>query len=326
MIVAEHVSKYYGSFPAVRDLDFQIGHGECVGFLGLNGAGKSTTLRMLAGVLEPTAGNIRIGALDALRDGKSIRAQVGYLPDRPPLYDDMTVEDYLAFAAALRGVASVDVGGRVGDVLQTCALQQVRALPIAALSHGYRQRVGIAQAIVHGPALLVLDEPTQGLDPVQIGEMRALLRRLRGRHTILLSTHILAEIEATCDRILLLHEGRIAAEGNEAELAKRFGAGGRLELEVRGLWATVEAALQSCGVRSAQRLGDVTGAAGREDSVIRVQVEADGDRREEIALALVGAGAGLLGMRRLTSGLEAAFARLQAESDAEARANPSLGA
>lgn len=322
MIVAEHVSKYYGSFAAVRDLDFQIAQGECVGFLGLNGAGKSTTLRMLAGVLEPTAGSIRIGALDALRDGKAIRAQVGYLPDRPPLYDDMTVENYLSFAAALRGVATGDLGARVGEVLQTCALQEVRGLPIAALSHGYRQRVGIAQAIVHGPALLVLDEPTQGLDPVQIGEMRALLRRLRGRHTILLSTHILAEIEATCDRILLLHEGRIAAEGSEAELAQRFGAGGRLELEVRAPWAMVEAALQTCGVRSVQRQGGSQSHAEDADAVIRFQVEADGDRREEIARALVGAGAGLLGMRRLSSGLEAAFQRLQADSDAEARADP----
>lgn len=318
MIVAEHVSKFYGPFAAVRDLDFRIEAGECVGFLGLNGAGKSTTLRMLAGVLEPTAGSITIDGNALHAEAFLARARIGYLPDRPPLYDEMPVRAYLRFAARLRGMAPTDATTRVAEVIPLCGLEAVADEVIATLSHGFRQRVGIAQAIVHRPALLILDEPTQGLDPVQVIEMRALIRNLRGRHTILLSTHILPEIEATCDRILLLHEGRIAAQGQEHELARRFGAGGPVELEVAaadGGEARLRAALQRWNATL-----DVT-ALG--DGVWRATVDVGANGPEELAAAVIHAGLGLRGLRRLTSGLETAFQRL---SHAGLPANPGRGA
>jgi ABC-2 type transport system ATP-binding protein len=243
MISARHLSKSYGAFAAVRDLDFTIAAGECVGFLGLNGAGKSTTLRMLAGVLEPSSGTLSIEGLDAVDDALAIRRRVGYLPERPPLYDEMGVTAFLRFAAALRDVPAAKRDAAVADVVRRCALTEVADAAIGTLSHWFRQRVGIAQAIVHGPALLILDEPTQGLDPVQIAEMRQLIAGLRGDHTILLSTHILSEIEATCDRILVLDEGRIALIGTEAELVAQAGTAVVAVFDLRGDAAAVAAAI-----------------------------------------------------------------------------------
>jgi ABC-2 type transport system ATP-binding protein len=309
MIQVEGVSRYYGEHAAVRGLRFAIADGECVGFLGLNGAGKSTTLRLLAGVLEPSCGRVVIAGHDASAEPLAVRRLVGYLPERPPLYDDMTVRGYLRFAAALREVEAAQLAAAVEGALRRCALEAVAEAPIATLSHGYRQRVGIAQAIVHDPALLILDEPTQGLDPVQIAEMRQLIRGLRGRHTILLSTHILSEIEATCDRILVLHEGRVAAEGSEAALAARYAAGGQLELELRGDEATARAALAGvAGVDGVERL---PAGAGQ----LRLRLQSSGDVRERVAAAVVAAGLGLLGLRRLESGLEAMFRQIGASEE-----------
>lgn len=321
MIEVEQVTKYYGAHAAVRDLDFRIEEGECVGFLGLNGAGKTTTLRLLSCLLLPTSGRVAIRGIDAEERPHEIRKFIGFLPDAPPLYEEMTVEQYLHFAGRLRRMGRAEVRKRVPEVADTCGLREVAEQPIATLSHGYRQRVGIGQAIVHDPALLILDEPIQGLDPVQIVEMREMIRGLRGRHTILLSTHILSEIEQTCDRILMLHEGRIAAQGSEEELSARFGEGSVVELEVR---TPHDAA---GGYRSAPGTGesavrdvldkideiDEVRVSPRDDGTLEVRVHARDDVRERASRALVEAGMGLLSLRRGSTGLERIFVELSRE-------------
>ncbi len=311
MITVEKATKYYGSHCAVRDLDFTIAEGECVGFLGLNGAGKSTTLRLLSCLLLPTSGRVRIAGMDVEEEPHEIRRLIGYLPETPPLYGEMTVREFLAFAGRLRGMTDDRLATRLAQVTNECGIGRVIDAPISTLSHGFRQRVGIAQAIIHEPRLLILDEPTLGLDPVQVVEMRELIKRFRGNHTILLSTHMLSEIEATCDRILMMHEGAIAAEGSEAELATRYGGGGVLEVEVLGDREAVAAALAHIPTASAPEV-IVSG------DVVRVRLNTDDDVRAAVSAAVVGAGLGLLGLRRVTSGLESVFLRLN-ERAPEAR-------
>ncbi|MCU0694809.1 MAG: ABC transporter ATP-binding protein, partial [Polyangiaceae bacterium] len=218
MIQVEELSKYYGARKAVGPLSFRIDKGEVVGLLGLNGAGKTTTLRMLATDLLPTSGRMVVDGIDLAARPEAIQARIGYLPDRPPLYGDMTVREYLRFAARLRAMPMQGLDKRIQEVIETTDLKGWTDERIETLSHGYRQRVGIAQAIVHRPALLLLDEPISGLDPVQIAEMRALIRSLRGEHTTLLSSHILSEISQTCDRLLVIRDGMIVASGTEEEL------------------------------------------------------------------------------------------------------------
>jgi ABC-2 type transport system ATP-binding protein len=316
VIVVDGVSKFYGANPAVRDLHFEIGEGECVGFLGLNGAGKSTTLRMLSCLLLPTAGRITIGGHDVEGAPHEIRKLIGYMPDTPPLYPEMTVEAFLRFAGQLRHMDAAALEERLPEVVDIAGLQEVREQPIATLSHGYKQRVGIAQAIVHRPALLILDEPINGLDPVQIVAMRELIRGLRGEHTILLSTHILSEIEQTCDRILMLHRGRIEAQGTEEELATRFGSGGRVVLEVRGTREAVEKALAPVleahdGPYRDQGAGPVGAIyADAAPGVVRVELHPREDIREALAASVVGAGLGLLTLETKASGLERMFLSL----------------
>ncbi|MGF1468969.1 MAG: ABC transporter ATP-binding protein [Sandaracinaceae bacterium] len=317
MIVVDHVTKYYGSTPAVQDLDFTIEDGECVGFLGLNGAGKSTTLRLLSCLLLPTSGRITIRGLDVESDPHEIRKQIGYLPDTPPLYPEMTVRGFLEFAGRLRRMSGKAMRDRLPELVETAGLEEVLEQPIGTLSHGYRQRVGSAQAIVHRPALLILDEPIQGLDPVQIVEMRELVRSLRGEHTILLSTHILREIEQTCDRILMLDRGHIAAQGSEEELVERFGGGGALRLEVRGTQEAVRQALSAvlpergAPYRTADggsELGVTYQSLGAD--LWQVELETAEDVREMVAAAVVGAGLGLLTLERTAPPLERIFVEL----------------
>lgn len=327
MIVVENVSKYYGAHCAVTDLDFEIREGECIGFLGLNGAGKSTTLRLLSCLLLPTSGRIRVRGLDVVESPHAIRRFIGYLPDTPPLYAEMTVAEYLRFAGTLRGLRGADLDARFRRVLGQCNLHEVQSSPIATLSHGYRQRVGIAQAIIHAPALLILDEPIQGLDPVQIVEMRNMIAELRGEHTILLSTHILTEIERTCDRILMMHKGRIAAEGSEEELAARLSRSRRLELEVRGDETALRAALAQ--LTEVSDIAVVRSPAG----TLQVKLRADDTQRERVSRAVVQAGLGLLSMHGSSTGLESIFLELsgardslRAEADKPEKVQPAQGA
>ena len=234
MISVQGLSKRYGQTQAVRDLSFSVERGEIVGFLGRNGAGKSTTMRILCGYLPADAGEVRVAGFDVFSQSLKARSRIGYLPENVPLYPEMRVGEYLAYRAALKGVRSRRIAEKVEDALSLCHVGGVRNKLIGTLSKGYRQRVGLADALVNEPDILVLDEPTIGLDPGQIREVRSLIRGLAGRHTILLSSHILSEVEMTCSRVLILEKGRIAATGTPDELRKRTGTllSGTVRMEI----------------------------------------------------------------------------------------------
>jgi ABC-2 type transport system ATP-binding protein len=311
--------KYYGERRAVGPLSFSIEAGEIVGLLGLNGAGKTTTLRILACDLLPSSGMVRVDGLDVVENPHEVRSKVGYLPDVPPLYADMTVRAFLHFAARLRGLGKAEADKRVAEVIESVALGDVQEMLISALSHGYKQRVGIAQAIVHKPRLLVLDEPISGLDPVQIVEMRDLLRSLKGEHTILLSSHILSEISETCDRILVIREGTIAASGTEAELSAKFTQRKQVEITVRGDEAKAREVLEGVsGVVSVEAI-DATETG---EGVLAYRVESEGDVREALCKALIEAGVGLLEVRRGERELETVFLELAGPAEGTGEAGP----
>jgi len=221
MIRATNLSKYYGGKRALGPVSFEIEDGETVGFLGLNGAGKTTALRILACDLRPSAGSIEVGGVDAIADPHEVRKRIGFLPENPPLYLDMTVTDFLKFAGELRGMSKDELVKRLPQVIEIADLGEVANDPIGTLSHGFRQRVGVGQAIIHQPKFLILDEPTRGLDPVQIVEMRNLIHDLKQNHTVLISSHILTEISQTCDRLLVLGRGTILGVGSEGELVAK---------------------------------------------------------------------------------------------------------
>ena len=233
MIKVEQLTKCYGPVKAVDSIDFQVSKGEIVGFLGPNGAGKTTTMRMLAGFLPPTSGRAEVAGRDVFRESLRAREHIGYLPENVPLYPDMRVHEYLRYRAALKGVPGRRMNERVGDVLELCGLNDVAKNIIGRLSKGYRQRVGLADAMVHEPDLLILDEPTIGLDPNQIRLVRDLIRNLKRHHTILLSTHILPEVEMLCSRVIIINKGRIEALDSPQNLRARLGVGRQISLDAR---------------------------------------------------------------------------------------------
>ena len=316
MIEIQELYKYYGDRRAIGPLSTRIAQGEVVGLLGLNGAGKTTTLRVLACDLLPTSGSVRVAGFDVVERPDEVRAKVGYLPDRTPLYDDMTVREYLSYAARLRNVPTSNVKKRVADVEELTEIGDVANQLIGSLSHGFKQRVGIAQAIVHGPELVVLDEPISGLDPVQIMEMRELVRGLRGAHTVVVSSHILTEISETCDRILVIDDGRIAWSGTETELSATLKQGMRIALTVRASGASAQATADKAraaltgmpGVREVEVLEP--GEAGEGIATLRVAVASD--VREEVGNKLVQAGLGILELAREKE-LESMFLELLGE-------------
>jgi len=304
VIQVEGLTKYYGSHAAISDLSFDIERGQVIGFLGLNGAGKSTTLKVLGCVLLPTAGRVEIEGFDVMRDPHEIRKKIGFLPDAPPLYNEMRVGDYLAFVAQLRGVDATQVEARVRQAEEKTSLRDHHDVVIGELSHGYRQRVGLAQALVHQPELLILDEPTSGLDPVQIVEMRQLIRGLRGQHTVLLSSHNLGEISQTCDKLLIIDKGKIVAQETESELAHKYGGGEIVELQVQGKAGSAVQALKSvAGVENVTVIEDAGDA--------RLRVEAPGALRPQLVKALVAADVGVLSVgASAAGGLEQIFLKL----------------
>lgn len=245
MISVKGLTKSYGSNDAIRDLSFSVDRGEVVGFLGPNGAGKSTTMKILCGYLPADAGEVSIAGFDIFSQSLKARSRIGYLPENVPLYPEMRVGEYLAYRAALKGVRSRRIAEKVEDALQLCSLGHVQRQIIGTLSKGYRQRVGLADALVNEPDILILDEPTIGLDPGQIREVRSLIKGLATRHTILLSSHILSEVEMTCSRVLILNKGQIVATGTPAELRESSGLSlsgvVRLEVQVPDAGATLKA-------------------------------------------------------------------------------------
>lgn len=302
MIEIQELYKYYGDRRAIGPLSTNIGKGEVIGLLGLNGAGKTTTLRILACDLLPTSGTVRVAGLDVVESPDAVRSKVGYLPDRPPLYEDMTVDEYLSYAARLRNVPSAQVGKRVAAVVELIKLGGVSRQLIGSLSHGFKQRVGIAQAIVHGPALVVLDEPISGLDPVQIKEMREIVRGLRGEHTVVVSSHILTEVSETCDRILVINEGKIAWSGTEAELSTSLEQGLHIGITLRAAGVSSEVAAErgrsALGSLSAVREIETLAPAEAGEGIASLRLSVTSDVREEVARAALAAGLGILALGR----------------------------
>jgi ABC-2 type transport system ATP-binding protein len=277
MIQVEHLTKRYGSIPAIQDLSFEVAKGEIVGFLGPNGAGKSTTMKILTGYLPATSGRATIAGFDVFSHSIDARRRLGYLPENTPLYTDMRVGEYLRYRAKLKGVPSSKVRERVGDVLEICALRDRERAMIRDLSKGYRQRVGLADALVHDPELLILDEPTIGLDPNQIRQVRELIRNLGGKRTVLISTHILPEVEMMCSRVIVIHKGQIRASDTAENLLKNHRALGAMRVEARVPAADATPLLQTVpGVK------DVTAAPDGDWSAFQLRLDANADPGEEI--------------------------------------------
>ena len=315
MIRASNLSKFYGGKRALGPVSFEIKDGETVGFLGLNGAGKTTALRILACDLRPSSGTIEVGGVDAVAEPHEVRKRIGFLPENPPLYTDMIVADYLRFAGELRGMSRDEVKRRLPEVLEVTDLGDVSGEPIGTLSHGYRQRVGVAQAIVHDPKFLILDEPTRGLDPVQIVEMRNLIHDLKQNHTVLISSHILTEISQTCDRLLVLGRGKILGDGSEQTLAASESEIRQVSVTIRppsgddpkGRIRTVLAAVD--GVKEVADPYDQGGG-------LLFSLKTTKDCRAEVSRAVVEAKFDLIKLDYARSELENTFIRLIGGADA----------
>ena len=232
MINISKMSKYYGEYPAVIDVSFDISKGESIGLLGPNGAGKSTTMKVMTGFTPPTSGNVNIGGHDIIKNSIDARRLIGYLPESVPLYTDMTVRDYLKYMGSLRGM-NKNISKRVDEVISLTSLNQYKDVLISKLSKGYRQRTGIAQAILHKPKILILDEPTIGIDPVQVVETRKLIQNLGEDHTLILSSHILPEVTSICKRVLVMHEGNIVADDTPENLSNRLQTSNLCEIKVK---------------------------------------------------------------------------------------------
>ncbi|NJL20638.1 MAG: ABC transporter ATP-binding protein [Leptolyngbyaceae cyanobacterium SM1_3_5] len=312
MIEVENLTKVYGSTPAIADVSFAVEPGEILGFLGPNGAGKTTTMRILTGYLPANSGTARIAGHDVHTDSMAVRKRIGYLPETPPLYTDMSVESFLYFVARIKGVAAGDRATRVTSALRRCNLEEKRRVLIRKLSKGFRQRVGIAQAIVHDPPAIILDEPTVGLDPRQIIDVRNLIKSLAGDHTIILSTHILPEVSMTCSRVAIINKGRIVATNTPDQLVTQLGGKTRYELEVEGEFESVRNQLGAIeGVQSVESLPLADAPEGRYR--IRVESQSPVDAGRIISTAIVQSGLGLYEMRRSQVSLEDVFLQLTTE-------------
>jgi ABC-2 type transport system ATP-binding protein len=277
MIKVENLTKRYAGQTAIKDLSFEVGKGEIMGFLGPNGAGKSTTMRILASFMPPTSGRATIAGFDTFRQSLQARAHLGYMPENVPLYNDMRVTEYLNYRAALKGVPHRRIPERVGDVKELCGVKDVEKKLIGALSKGYRQRVGLADALLHEPDLLILDEPTIGLDPNQIRQVRELIKNLGKQHTILLSTHILPEVEMTCTRVIIIHKGRIEACDTPENLLGQIRQAGGVIVEAKVGTDNGAAELKKIsGVR------EVTIDQDGDWKIFSLRVESGADVREEV--------------------------------------------
>ncbi|MEH2287946.1 ABC transporter ATP-binding protein [Nostoc sp.] len=317
MIEVEHLSKIYGSTPAITDVTFSVEPGEILGLLGPNGAGKTTTMRILAGYLPATNGNARIAGYDVHENSLAVRQRIGYLPETPPLYPDMTVEGFLHFVARIKGVPAGDRPNKVTAAIERCNLEDKRRVIIRKLSKGYRQRVGIAQAIVHDPPAIILDEPTVGLDPRQIIEVRNLIKSLAGTHTIILSTHILPEVSMTCSRVAIINRGKVVATNTPENLMTQLTGGSGYELEIEGEAALAKQVLQKVAgvslVESIPTAGMHNHQPQENRAYLRVISQPGKEPGRDIAITLVRSGFGLHELRRVNATLEDVFLQLTTE-------------
>ncbi|MCW5968049.1 MAG: ABC transporter ATP-binding protein [Blastocatellales bacterium] len=315
MIEVEHLTKSYGQARAVNDISFKVEKGEILGFLGPNGAGKTTTMRILTGYLPATAGAARVAGFDVFEQSMEVRKRIGYLPETPPLYPDMSVRGYLEFVARIKGVAKADIESRVDTAMELTNLDERADDLIKRLSRGYRQRVGIAQAIVHNPDVVILDEPTVGLDPKQIIEVRKLIKGLANDHTVILSTHILPEVSMTCDRVVIINKGRIAAVDTPENLTTQLKGGERVYIEVRGEAEKLRSTLESI-----EGITNINVETRGDDAPLAITVESEQGRdlRAGIAAGLVGAGFELLELRGVSLSLEDIFLQLTTEEQEQA--------
>ncbi len=306
MIRVKNLTKYYGKRLAVDNISFNIAKGEIVGFLGPNAAGKTTTMRMLTGFLAPTEGDAWIADQNILSHSLEARQHIGYLPESIPLYTDMTVRAYLTFIASLRGLDKNRIKTRIDDVVDICHLEEYIDVFIGKLSKGFRQRVGVAQAIIHEPEVLILDEPTIGIDPIQVAMTRQLIKDLGKEHTILLSTHILSEVSIICQRVIIIHEGKIVAEDSIENLSSLVSGSKRIRLEVEGPSKQV-----------AERLRQIAGvlSVSYEDSHYIVECSAGQDPRGKIMETIVQGNWTLLSLEAVEMSLEDIFLKLTTEGD-----------
>ncbi len=306
MIQVQNLTKRYGPTLAVSDVSFEVQKGEILGFLGPNGAGKTTTMRVITGYLPPSEGRVRVADYDVVEEPLEAKRRTGYLPESPPVYPDMTVAEYLAFVARIKGVPRCDIRKRAGEVSEKCAITDVQTKQIGKLSRGYRQRVGLAQALIHNPDVLVLDEPTAGLDPKQIIETRELIKGLAGQHTIVLSTHILPEVSKTCQRVVVINAGKVVAVGAPDELTRRLQGFETVQVTVEGPAPEIMSKLQS--------VPGVNLVEPREASGLRVTLEVHSEKgkdvRAELARAVVESGWPLFELKTSGLSLEDIFLKL----------------
>jgi ABC-2 type transport system ATP-binding protein len=312
VIEVQHLTKRYGPVTAVDDVSFKAERGEILGFLGPNGAGKTTTMRVLTGYMPATDGKAIVAGYDVLEQPVEAKRRTGYLPETPPLYPDMTVSDYLAFCARIKGVPRSERATRLRSVMERTQIADVAKRHCAKLSKGYRQRVGLAQALLHNPEVLILDEPTAGLDPKQIIETRRLIKGLGGDHTIILSTHILPEVSQTCNRIVIINKGRVVAVDTPDNLTARLRGSETLYVQVDAMGADAEGMLSS--IPGVTRVS----TSDRRDSIAGFEVDSESGRdvRRELAVAIVNRGWGLLELRPMRMGLEEIFLKVITEDAA----------
>ena len=310
MIQASDVTHYYGPYPAIQEVSFSVRKGEVLGFLGPNGAGKTTTMRILTGFLPPSRGRVSLDGFDVVEKSLEVRRRVGYLPETVPLYADMTVSSYLKYMGTLRGMPAARIRRRLGEVIDVCRLGDYRKTQIGKLSKGFRQRVGIAQAIIHEPEVLVLDEPTIGIDPIQVVETRNLIQQLGRAQTVVLSSHILPEVSMICERVLIIHEGRIVAEDTPQNLARGLQGVERLEVEIGGPAAQVLPVLQSIA-----GVAEVTHRNVDGRHTYLVQAQPGSDLRDGISRAVVSHGWSLQRLQLVGMSLEEIFLRLTTQEE-----------
>ncbi len=313
MIQVEGLSKKYARHVAVNNISFSVDKGDIVGFLGPNGAGKTTTMRILTCFMPPSDGKASVAGFDVFEKPFEVKKRIGYLPETPPVYPEMRIRDYLAFVAGIKNVPSADVKRRVDEVMDRCAVADVRDKLIGKLSKGYRQRVGLAQAIIHNPEVLILDEPTSGLDPKQILETRELIRSLAGDHTIILSTHILPEVEAICKKVIIINKGRLVATDSVERLRDRTGGGAfEVQVDTDGLADAVEVRQRLEQVQGVSKVLDGDATAGR--IVFEVESLVGRNARPDVARSVVQAGWNLMEMKSMTQSLEDVFLELTASN------------